>query len=126
MTITREQVEMAIETCIRRACGRPSDEWYAITLWPDGHFEQRCGIGDVTYGEDEYFNRPHAERTIYSVEGIPDIDLESEWIDPDTGEVDEEAAIQDFIDRELLECFDGDGIAATVRAFGHEYEADRE
>lgn len=99
--ITKDEIEKAIEKCIRKACGRTNDEWYAVTLLPDGTIEQRCGMGVVTYGENEYFNRPGAERTIYVIGGIPDLDPCSEWVDPDTGEVDEEGAIQEIVSNQM-------------------------
>jgi len=74
-------VERAIAECVRQACGRDSGEYYAVTLWRDGHIEQRCGIGPPSFGEDEYFGRPGAEYTVFVQRGIPDVDPHSEWTD---------------------------------------------
>ena len=121
--ITRKQIEKAFERCIRRACGNDNGEWYAVTLWSDGHFEHRGGIGPMTYGEDEYYRRPNSERTLFVMHGIPDIDPESEWVDPDTGELDEEEANHKIIEDEM-EMIDWRELEAQVRKVGHEYSAD--
>lgn len=83
----REKAE--IEKCIRRAIGRGTDEWYAVTRYPDGHYGKRCGIGVVTYSEDEYFGRT-TEQTIFVQHGIPDPD-------PDGESATEEKAIADWV-----------------------------
>ena len=101
MELTKEQIKEAIGTCIRKACGQATNEWYAVTVWPDGHIEQRCGIGTMTYSEDEYFGRDCAEETIYVIHGIPNVDELGDWVDEETGELDEEGAIDDIIEKEL-------------------------
>lgn len=121
--ITRKLIQNAIERCIRRACGQPSGDWYAVTLWPDGHFEHRLGMGSITYGEDEYNGCDNSERTIYVINGIPDIDPESECVDPDTGEVEEEEAIQEIIEW-CMGGIDWHDIVAQVRETGQEYSDD--
>ena len=95
--MTEKMVADAIEECIRWACHEPSDHWYAVTLWPDGYLEHRRGCGTVTYGEDEYDDSP-GWRTIFAVDGIPDIDPDRQWIDPETKDLDEEAAIDAIVE----------------------------
>jgi hypothetical protein len=121
---TNERRE-AIAECVRRACSDANQgEWYAVTVYPDGHIVQRCGIGVVTYSEDEYFGRPGAEETIFVLDAIPDIDPDGEWKDPDSGELDEDGCIQDIIDT-CLEDYERD-LAEQEATDKMQRESDRE
>ncbi len=73
---TPAAVEAAIRRCIHDAydSGGLQGEWHAVTLWADGHIEQRMGVGGMTYGEDEYFDRPGCEMTIYTMDAVTDPD----------------------------------------------------
>jgi hypothetical protein len=123
--ITRPQVEEEIDACIRRACVEPlwSGQWFAVTLWPDGHWEHRTGTGVVSYTEDEYFNRDNSEQTLFVMTAVEDVDPAGDWIDPDTGELDKEAAIDAIVEQEM-EQIDWDGIEDMVRQTGQEYSED--
>ncbi|MGO9114033.1 MAG: hypothetical protein ACLP9L_32865 [Thermoguttaceae bacterium] len=122
ITIT-EEIEQAVRECIRDACGRDSGEWYAVTIKPDGRVVQRCGIGVVTYGEDEYWHREGAESTVFVQTGIPDIDADGEYtvnadgdfVDDD-GENCEDEIIDDLVDRIFEDWLD----ARTAQNAGEE------
>ena len=99
---TKEQIHKAILECIRRACDRPSDEWYAVTLHPDGRIEHRCGIGTMTYSADEYYGRT-AEKTVYFCKGFS-LGTWVEWQGDETNEEREDALeceLDEFVEREI-------------------------
>jgi hypothetical protein len=94
LDISREQIREAIRVCIRRACDRPNDEWYAVTVHPDGHIEHRCGIGTMTYSADEYFGATE-EETVYVCDGYSP----STWVEWQGDETNDER--EDVLDCEL-------------------------
>jgi hypothetical protein len=77
----------------------------------------------VSYTEDEYFNRDNSEQTLFVMTAVEDVDPAGDWIDPDTGELDKEAAIDAIVEQEM-EQIDWDGIEDMVRQTGQEYSED--
>ncbi|MHB8974819.1 MAG: hypothetical protein ACYC3X_30875 [Pirellulaceae bacterium] len=122
-----QDIRDAIENRIRFAANEPSGDWHAITLWPDGHLEMRCGTGPMHCSEDEYRGVEGTERTIYSIDGW-ETDAQGDWADirrlaPD---LDDDILLDGEVDQILDKvCEDDewwDELKATAEAMGLEVD----